>query len=176
MEPQTPRLTSTTGILTRPVEDAEDLAAHPDRYVVDLFSNEDRAEEAWLRAGATHHFSHNDGVITLMWDGVQLLGVPDWDDIVVLWSYLVNVVDDYLVTGRGHCLFPDQATPIVLERIHGGALITIGDTKMLVDPTTFCRELLDEAERFWRWVDRHEVPISAGEQGIDRIRALIPRY
>ncbi|PPB48683.1 hypothetical protein C4K88_13245 [Arthrobacter pityocampae] len=176
MEPKTPRLTSTTAILTRLVEDPDDLAAHPDLYVVDLFAEEDRAEKAWLRAGIPRYFSYNDGVITLMWDGVELLGVPVWDDIVVLWVYLVNVVDDYLVTGRGHCYFPDQPTPIILERIRGGALITIGDTKLRVDPLVFCRELLDEAERFWHWVDRHEVPVSPGDQRIDRIRALIPSY
>lgn len=64
----------------------------------------------------------------------------------------------------------------MLERIHGGALITIGDTKARVDPSSFCRELLDEAERFWRWVDRHPIPIHGNPElsRIDQIRLQIP--
>ncbi|MHA7144960.1 hypothetical protein ACX80U_09620 [Arthrobacter sp. TmT3-37] len=171
MDVDTRRLTGTTGILTQPVQDLDDFTGNPGKYLLDLYADEDGAAKAWTRAGESHHFRYNDGVITLAWDGIPLLGVPNWDDICTLWTYLVNVIEDYLATGRGESFFPDQPTPIVLERIHGGALITIGDTKVRVDPSIFCRELLNEAERFWRWVDRHAVPIH-GNQELSRINQV----
>lgn len=171
------RLTSTTGVLVQPVQDLADFTNDPGRYLIDLYADEDIAATAWLGAGESHRFMYNDGVITLAWDGTPLLGIPDWDDICTLWSYLVNVVEDYLSTGRGESFFPGHPAPIVLERIRGGALVTVAETRLRVDSRIFCGELLDEAERFWRWVDRNEVPVHGGAElaRIDLTRRRIPR-
>ncbi|WP_247827617.1 hypothetical protein [Arthrobacter antioxidans] len=176
MNPNTRRLTSSTGILVQAVQDLEDFTDDPDKYLVDLYADEHRAVKVWMSAGASDHFTYNDGAITLAWDGIPLLGVPDWHDICTLWTYLVNVVEGYLATGRGASFFPGQPTPIVLERIHGGALVTIGDTRARVDPSTFCRELLDEAGRFWQWVERHDIPLYGEPElaRIDQMQARVP--
>lgn len=165
-------LTSRTGILVRAVEDLDDFAARPETYLVDLFGDEDAAAEAWLRTGARHKFRYNDGVVTLVWNGVPLLGVPDWDDVCGIWRSLVGAVDGYLTAGRGETLFPDQPLPVILERIRGGALVTVGDTRLRVEPAAFCAALLDEAERFWRWTERHSVPVDAAWAltGVARLR------
>jgi hypothetical protein len=170
-------MTGTTGILTQKVYDPEDLAQNPEKYLADLYVNEDVAARAWLRTGERHHFTWNDGVVTLSWQGMPLVGVPTWDDVCGIWRNLVAVVEGYLSAGRGEALFPDQPIPIILERIRGAALITIGDTKIRVDALAFCSELLDEAERFWRWTDRQEIPVNAGLElpKINQVRAKIPR-
>jgi hypothetical protein len=173
---ETQHLTSTTSILVRMVEDLEDFQEHPDEYLVDLYTDEKTAKQAWLRTGERHHFTYNDGVVTLAWEGIPLLGVPEWDDICGIWHYLVIVVEGYLTDGRGEMSFPDSPTPIILERIRGGALVTIADTKARVEPVTFCRELLDEAERFWRWTDQQDIPVDSGWAltEIERVRSKIP--
>jgi hypothetical protein len=170
-------LTSTAGILVRPVEDLEDFTRCPETYLVDLYRNEDEAAAAWLRTGERHKFRYNDGVVTLAWDGIPLLGVPDWDDVCGIWRSLVGAVDGYLTTGRGETLFPDQPLPVILERIRGGALITIGDTRLRVDPVTFYLALLEEAERFWSWTERQSIPVDAAWALTDlvRIRTLLTR-
>lgn len=176
MDPETYHLTSTTGILVRMVQDVEDFEEHPDKYLVDLYADEQEAKKAWLRTGERHHFTYNDGVVTLSWKGIPLLGVPEWDDICGLWRNLLTVVDGYLTDGRGEMSFPDSPAQIILEHVHGGALVTIGDTKARVEPLTFCRELLDEAERFWRWTEKQGIPVDAGWAltKIDRVRSKIP--
>ncbi|MCG2622933.1 hypothetical protein LVY72_13605 [Arthrobacter sp. I2-34] len=158
------------------VQDLEDFTENPDKCLVDLYADEEAAKKAWLRTGERYRFTYNDGVVTLSWQGIPLVGVPMWDDICGLWHYLVEVVDGYLSTGRGEMSFPDSPAPIILERIRGGALITIGDTKARVEPITFCRELLAEAERFWRWTDRWGIPVDSGYAlpEIDRVRSRIP--
>lgn len=171
-------LTSTTGILVRGVQDLEDFEEHPDKYLVDLYADEEAGKKAWLSTGERHHFTYNDGVVTLTWEGIPLLGVPVWDDVCGIWHYLVMVVEGYLTDGRGEMSFPDSPAPIILERIHGGALFTIARTKARVEPVTFCRELLDEAERFWHWTDRQDIPVEADAayalKEINRVRSKIP--
>ncbi|WP_336713064.1 hypothetical protein [Arthrobacter sp. USHLN218] len=154
-------LTSRTGILVRAVEGRDDFAARPETYLADLFGDEDAAAEAWLRIGVCHKLRYNDGVVRLAWDGIPLLGVPNWDDVCGIWHSLVGTVDGYLSSGRGETVFPDQPLQVILERIRGGALVTVGDTRLRLDPAAFCVALLDEAERFWSWTERHDIPVDA---------------
>lgn len=165
------QLTSTTGVLVRPVLDLDDFAGNPDTYLVDLYADEDAGARAWLRVGERHHFRYNDGIVAHTWQGTPVLGDPMWDDICGIWHRLTAVTRGYLSTGRGEASFPDQPSPLILEQIRGGALFTIDDTKVRVEPVSFCSELLDEAERFWRWTDRHGIPVEAayGLHDIERI-------
>jgi hypothetical protein len=87
--------------------------------------------------------------VTLVRQGIPLLGMPVFD-ICGLRGNLVTVGDGYLSTGRGEESFPDEPAPT----IRGGALVTLGHNKAPVEPVSFCRELLNDAERFWRWTDR----------------------
>ncbi|MEV7649159.1 hypothetical protein [Arthrobacter sp. NPDC089319] len=176
MTPETRQLHSTTGLLVRPVEDVEDFAGNPGKYMLDLYSDDEAAADAWLRTGVRHRFTYNDGVVTLTWNEIPILGVPDWGDLCGVWCCLSAVVDGYLSTGRGNGLFPDQPLHIGLESVQGGAIMTAGSTKTRVEPVTFCRELLHEAERFWHWTDRWGIPVNSGQalQEIERVRTKIP--
>lgn len=57
-----------------------DFTDNPGNYLLDLYADEVGAAKAWTRAGESHHFTHNDGVITLAWDGIPLLGIPQRTD------------------------------------------------------------------------------------------------
>lgn len=98
-----------------------------------------------MSVGERHHFTCNDGAVTLNWQGIPLLGVPEWDDICGLWRNLVTVVDGYLTDGRGERSFPDSPAPIILEHVHGGALVTIVDTKARVEPAANCSTRLNDS-------------------------------
>ncbi|MFT4471926.1 hypothetical protein ACMX2H_18645 [Arthrobacter sulfonylureivorans] len=173
----TPQLMSTTAILSRPVRDLQEFAGSPADYLEDLYEDPEAAARTWLRVGEPHRFQYNDGVVSLAWQGIPLLGMPVWDDVCGIWRGLVAVIADYSATTRGETLLPDQPVSVVLERIRGGALLTVGETAVRVDPTAFNRQLLAEAERFWQWTEQHGIPVDAPAalQDIARARTVLDR-
>lgn len=166
-------LTCKTYVLTRPVYDLNDLVQRPEKYLIDIHAHPEEAAQAWKqRRRKEHDREWGEGLISLTYDGQELVAPDLWDDITPLWTSLLNVVRQYQREGHGEVLFPDQPIPIVLETRKGGTYFTVGDRTRWVDPDVFIRGLVDGAEQFFQWIERYlPEDISWESEGIASIRA-----
>lgn len=57
--------------------------------------------------------SYIEGAIVLRINGIQVLGLEEWDDVNWLWSYIINVLEDLDSRPEASTDFPDQ--PLLLK-------------------------------------------------------------
>ncbi|MGD6980672.1 hypothetical protein [Citricoccus sp. CH26A] len=141
-------------LLPHTVQDLEDLVSHPERYLVSLDVEPQRAAALWRERLKRHPYG-SEGLLRLTYRGRDLIGPALWDEVSGVWFALVDCVQAYLETGRGLTSFPGQPVDVELRRVAAGALFGVNGDRVLVDPTEFIPGLLDEAERYSRWVEEH---------------------
>lgn len=92
-----------------------------------------------------------------------------------MWFALVDCVQAYPETGRSSTSFPGQPVDVELRRTAAGAVFGVNGDRVLMDPTEFIPGLLDEAERYSRWVEEHIGALGAppAQQIGDLRRALV---
>lgn len=56
------------------------------------------------------------GAVSLVIDGIELLGTDLWDDVNWLWPFIVQALDDCRNTGFGKRGFPDQPISFKAEK------------------------------------------------------------
>ncbi|MBI0376537.1 hypothetical protein JBE27_09680 [Streptomyces albiflaviniger] len=57
-----------------------------------------------------------EGALELEVNGVAILSLADWDYVDQLWSYLINVLEEYSESGVASTRLPDQPTKLTLSR------------------------------------------------------------
>lgn len=86
-------------------------------------------EFAAISAAARHDgdCEYVPGAISVVVDGVEVLGLDLWDDINWLWPLVVQVLDECRRAGSGKRYFPDQPIAIVAEMASwgGSTLLTV---------------------------------------------------
>jgi hypothetical protein len=148
-------VTSTTLIIKGgPIFDPAKVAANPGYYLLDIYDHEEQAAALW-RSRRRRDRYWSEGEIRLRYQGAELLPFGAVDDVSALWCYLVNVVDEFLETGRGWCDYPDQPLPVVLETAKRKVFFSAEGKRVMVEPVPFLSSLLDEAQRFFDWVERN---------------------
>ncbi|MGQ1798049.1 hypothetical protein ACT4S5_13065 [Kocuria oceani] len=152
---RTARVTSTTLLLKGgPLFDPAKVADNPGYYLLDIFEHEAEAAALWKSRRRRNRY-WSEGEIRLRYQGVELLPFGAVDDVSALWCYLVNLVDDFLDTGRGYCDYPDQPLPVVLETVKRTVFFSAEGKRVMVEPVPFLSSLLDEAQRFFDWTERN---------------------
>lgn len=64
-----------------------------------------------------------EGAIVLSVDGVEILGLPEWDYVDQLWSYLSTMLVELEAEGRAETSFPDQPIRFAVEAVGGSRLL-----------------------------------------------------
>lgn len=136
------------------VMDLDDFAENHESYLVSIYDEPERAVELWHQRYKRSQYP-DEGFVSIEHYGRELVNGDLWDQVGTLWSAFVDVAEAFLDTGVGEGLFPDQPVPIVLRRRGSSTLMTIGPATTPVDEETFLPGLLDEAARYFRWVDTH---------------------
>ena len=149
---------SDTLVLARLVTDLDDFVSNPDRYLVSICGDPDRATRAWLEQVRSQGYG-GEGLIRLSHYGVDLIPADLWDHSAVIWQYIIEVVRQFVDTGRGEAFFPGQPIRFGLENVRGGALWFIGSdgrlARQIVEKRTFLPGVLREASRFLAWELEH---------------------
>lgn len=91
-----------------------------------------RVDEEFLLLGQVDRYmgdpDHVPGAVSLIIDGVELLGTDLWDDVNWFWPLLVRAADEYRTSGFGKRGFPDQPISFSLESAWPGtALVRVFD-------------------------------------------------
>ena len=110
-----------------------------------------------------------DGYIFMQYKNEVILDFQLYDLIDQLWSYIIDLVKTYLVTGYASCYFPDQ--PILLELINitnNSNLIElhVDDKKFIFPQKKFLHALLVGAKHFFLRIK--ELAFIDNEEYIDR--------
>ena len=161
-------------LTTHTVRDLDDLVAHPERYLLSIRHEPTRCADLW-RDRTTRNPYGGEGLVSLRYDGQELIGPGLWDDTEGIWSALVEAVEGFAATGRGSAWFPGQPVPVRLERKgRDGAMLAIDEDRFFVDPQALVPGLLDEAERYFLWVQEY---VGSNESEVlDQIRRLRSEY
>jgi hypothetical protein len=141
-------------LLPDTVQDLDDFVSHPEQYLVSLYAEPQRAAGLW-RERLTRHPYGSEGLLRLSYRGRELIHHALWDEVSGVWFALIDCLQSYVETGSGLTSFPGQPVDVVLRRTAAGAVFGINGDRVRVDPTEFIPGLLDEADRYSRWVEEH---------------------
>ncbi|MGO4295293.1 hypothetical protein [Glutamicibacter sp. MCAF14] len=152
------------------VTDLEDFVTHPENYLVSMFQEPDRAASIW-RDRLNRNPYGSEGFLSLSYQGIELIPGGLWDEVSGIWLELIELVEDYLHKGSAERLFPGQPVPLRLETKGRSTFFAVYQRKHRVDPSDFIPGILDEAQRYFTWVEEN---IGTGEgqalQAVDSLR------
>lgn len=94
------------------------------------------------------------GAIYLKYGDEVILDFKLWDYIDQLWAYILNLVEEVLLTGSSETLFPDQPVKIKFKKISDEYMIMVLETNTRYTWTLPSKEflitLLNESEIFFK--------------------------
>jgi len=141
-------------LIPHTVTDLDDFAAHPDKYLVSMFGEPERAADIWRNRLKKNPYG-SEGLLALTYHDVELIPADLWDEVTGIWSELVELVEAFIEEGTSESLFPGQPTPLRLATKGKSTLFTVGHRTVRVDPQDFIPGLLDEAHRYYAWVEKY---------------------
>ncbi|QRQ78450.1 hypothetical protein [Glutamicibacter protophormiae] len=151
------------------VTDLDDFVAHPENYLVSMFQEPGRAASIWRDRLKRNPYG-SEGFLSLSYHGIELIPGELWDEVTGIWFELIELVEEYLHKGSAERLFPGQPVPLRLEVEERSTLFTVSQQKNRVDPSDFIPGILEEAHRYFTWVEEN---IGTGEgQALQAIDSL----
>ncbi|MEF9873045.1 MULTISPECIES: hypothetical protein [unclassified Glutamicibacter] len=151
------------------VTDLDDFVAHPENYLVSMFQEPERAAGIW-RDRLNRNPYGSEGFLSLSYHGIVLIPGELWGEVTGIWFELIELVEEYLQTGSAERLFPGQPVPLRLEARGRSTLFTVNQLKHRVDPSDFIPGILNEAHRYFTWVEEN---IGTGEgQALQAVESL----
>ena len=142
--------------LLRPhtVTDLDDFVANPDRYLVSMFKEPERAAALWRERLKKNPYG-SEGFLSLTYYGHDLIPADLWDEVSGIWYALIELVEEFIQKGSAERLFPDQPVPLRLQVKGRTTLFSVNSQTSVVDPKDFIPGLLDEAVRYYSWIEQH---------------------
>ncbi len=100
-----------------------------------------------------------EGALELEVGGVPLISVADWDYVDQLWSYLINMMEEYSQSGVASTRFPDQPTKLTLSKQGDNYLLVRVDSgeksqSSAVEEGEFFGALCESGDLFFRSMAR----------------------
>jgi hypothetical protein len=102
---------------------------------------------------------HMEGAIVMTLDGREVLSLELWDDVDMLWPFVVQALDECLTWGLGERFFPDQPIRFQVERMSDDQLsvsVSGGRTDNLgtAQRSEFVNAIASAAAEFFRHLER----------------------
>jgi len=150
------RVTSRTLILTGgPIFDPDDVARHPEQYLLDIYAHEAEATRIWMDRRRRDN-SWSEGVVMLRYQETELMPAGAVDDVCALWGSLLRLIEQFQHTGRAETSFFTSPTPRGRETINRRVLFSVAHgPRTMGEPVPFMPRLAEEAERFFHWTGQH---------------------
>lgn len=141
-------------LLPHTVTDLDDFVENPDRYLVSMFNEPERAADLWRERLKKNPYG-SDGFLSLTYYGHDLISADLWDEVSGIWHALLELVEEFIQKGSAERLFPDQPVPLRLRAKGRTALFSVNSQTAMVDPKDFIPGLLHEAVRYYSWIEQH---------------------
>lgn len=116
-----------------------------------------------------------DGAISLIINGVELIDLSMWDDVVDLWCYILNGVEEISNKRDFECGFPDQPIILNLQQKRNMVLFSvkaIKENRVLVEREEFIYRLCLHMELFFSKISRTS---NRYEREITRVKKLLSK-
>ncbi|WP_417373503.1 hypothetical protein [Glutamicibacter protophormiae] len=153
-------------LLPHTVTDLADFTANPDRYLVSIEAEPDRAAKRWFQRAAKNPYG-GDGVVQIRYFGTQLIPSGLWDDTVAIWMALLDAVEGFLSTGKGRGSFNAEIS--LAGNLHTAGF-WIGGALHRVAPLAFIPAVLGGSKRYFDWLENR---VGRTHPGIlERIEAM----
>ena len=95
-----------------------------------------------------------DGAIEIKYYDEIYLDINNWDLVDQLWSYILNIIEEYLESGCGEMNFPDSPNVIAMEKLYGNnlkfSIITDKKRTTVLNENIFLNILLEKADEFFK--------------------------
>lgn len=140
----------------------------PNRKVNNLSLLQSNFEEYFVQIKNAHailnledslDFDYLNGVIILKYFEQTLLDTTLWDVVDQLWAYILNVLDDMLITGYGETYFPDQPVKLCLKSISENTILYEIESneylKVVLPKNELIETLLDGADEFFKCMETY---------------------
>lgn len=141
-------------LLPHTVTDLDGFVANPDQYLVSMYEEPERAAALWRERLKKNPYG-SDGYLSLSYFGHDLIPADLWDEVSGIWYALIDLVDEFIQKGSAEKLFPDQPVPLRLQTKGRTTLFSVNSQTSIVDPRDFIPGLLDEAVRYYSWVEQY---------------------
>lgn len=148
------------------VRDFAELAASPDRYLVSVDAEPERAAKVWFERAARNPFG-GDGCVQIRYFETQLIPLELWDDTVEIWIALLDAMEGFLATGAGHGNFSAE---ISLVGNGYGARFSAHGVAHRVDPLELIPAVLGGAQRYFSWT--HDMVGHSYPEIFERIQTM----
>lgn len=156
-------------LIPHTVTDLDDFVANPERYLVSMYKEPERAAALWRERLKKNPYG-SEGLLSLTYYGHELISADLWDEVSGIWYSLIELVEEFLQKGSAERLFPDQPVPLRLQVEGQTTLFTVNAQTTIVDPRDFIPGLLDEAVRYYSWIKQH---LGTNEsEAVQRIRSV----
>lgn len=136
------------------VTDLNDFVANPDQYLVSMFKEPERAADLWRKRLKDNPYG-SEGFLSLSYYGHDLISAELWDEVSGIWFELIELAEEFLQKGSAERLFPDQPIPLRLQTKGRSTLFIVNSQTTIVDPKDFIPGILDEALRYYSWVEEY---------------------
>ncbi|MEK5068724.1 hypothetical protein [Sporosarcina sp. FSL K6-1508] len=146
-------LTINEFLIKNPITDLQDLIVNPSQYIINV--EDDYNKLISIITKDQDRYIEN-GIITIE-GGIfikqhyqEISGVKYWDDLPTLWSYILNVMEEYLVDGQAKIYFPSQPIKIQLKKLYRKKIeFLIDHNRLIIEQDIFYKTFLDRAESFF---------------------------
>lgn len=94
-----------------------------------------------------------DGAIEIKTNDQTLLELNDWDLVDQLWSYILNIIEEYNINGESEVYFPDSPNKIKIKRMYNDylmfSIVTDKERKIIINKNEIFGILLKKAKDFF---------------------------
>lgn len=127
------------------ITNLDEIKFNTEKYFVDI-NNSKRIVEFL----SILDFDYLDGAILIRYNDEIIMDSTLWDLIDQLWSYILNLIQEFINTGEAETFFPDQPVKIKLKKItKSTVLFSVYNNSWQFDTNSFIKSLLDGAEVFF---------------------------
>ncbi len=127
------------------ITDLEETSVNPKKYFIDL---DDKGELSKIADMLDPYYIN--GAILIQYCGEMILGFKHWDLVDQLWSYLIDMVDELLISGKSSTLFADQSLKIeIVNRSSDSMLLRCDQDQWILPKIEFLSTLLKSGRYFF---------------------------
>ena len=117
-----------------------------------------------------------DGVIEIKNEKQIFLEINDWDLVDQLWSYILNLIEEYNESGESEIYFPDCPNKIKIKKMYDGYLMlsitTDQERRELMNQNEILGILLNEANVFFNSISILEDYKDYSLREIERVKKI----
>ncbi|GEM_PF-836913 len=90
-----------------------------------------------------------DGVLLMKFNGETIMDFTFWDDIVDLWHYFINSLEELIIKNESSFSFPSQPLPVSIKIVKDRIRLVIDDKSINIKAEQFLEVMIQEAITFF---------------------------